>query len=138
MVRDQHDYRVALFDAKGRKLTGRSYSAIVEPVFEYFGAAGSRGERSPPCSAEADRRPAPAYRRHSVLDRPGRREAALGQVQRSDRSMLLSGRSSKEEAGDTLRVFAKRPSVTAVGFCRPLSTRLTPARLTPDRFASAV
>src|SRR5271155_4026451 len=38
MIRDQHDYRGALFDAKGRKLTGRSYSAIVEPVFEYFGA----------------------------------------------------------------------------------------------------
>lgn len=38
MIRDQHDYRVALFDAKGRKLTGRSYSAIVEPVFQYFGA----------------------------------------------------------------------------------------------------
>lgn len=37
MIRDQHDYRVALFDAQGRKLTGRSYSAIVEPVFEYFG-----------------------------------------------------------------------------------------------------
>ncbi len=37
MIRDQHDYRVALFDATGRKLTGRSYSAIVEPVFEYFG-----------------------------------------------------------------------------------------------------
>ena len=38
MIRDQHDYRVALFDARGRKLTGRSYSAIVEPVFAYFGA----------------------------------------------------------------------------------------------------
>jgi len=38
MIRDQHDYRVALFDAKGRKLTGRSYSAIVEPIFEYFGS----------------------------------------------------------------------------------------------------
>jgi N-methylhydantoinase B len=37
MIRDQHDYRVALFDARGRKLTGRSYSAIVEPVFAYFG-----------------------------------------------------------------------------------------------------
>lgn len=37
MIRDQHDYRVALFDGKGRKLTGRSYSALVEPVFEYFG-----------------------------------------------------------------------------------------------------
>ena len=37
MIRDQHDYRVALFDAQGRKLTGRSYSAIVEPVFAYFG-----------------------------------------------------------------------------------------------------
>ena len=38
MIRDQHDYRVALFDARGRKLTGRSYSALVEPVFEYFEA----------------------------------------------------------------------------------------------------
>jgi N-methylhydantoinase B len=37
MIRDQHDYRVALFDARGRKLTGRSYSAVVEPVFERFG-----------------------------------------------------------------------------------------------------
>ena len=34
MIRDQHDYRVALFDAKGRKLTGRSYSAIVEPILQ--------------------------------------------------------------------------------------------------------
>ena len=25
MIRDQHDYRVALFDKRGRKLTGRSY-----------------------------------------------------------------------------------------------------------------
>ena len=32
MIRDQHDYRVALFDRLGRKLTGRSYSAIVEPI----------------------------------------------------------------------------------------------------------
>ncbi|MFN8205651.1 MAG: hydantoinase B/oxoprolinase family protein [Solirubrobacteraceae bacterium] len=32
MIRDQHDYRVALFDARGRKLTGRSYSALIEPV----------------------------------------------------------------------------------------------------------
>jgi N-methylhydantoinase B len=36
MIRDQHDYRVALFDAAGRKLTGRSYSALVEPVLERF------------------------------------------------------------------------------------------------------
>jgi N-methylhydantoinase B len=36
MIRDQHDYRVALFDAAGRKLTGRSYSALVEPVIERF------------------------------------------------------------------------------------------------------
>jgi N-methylhydantoinase B len=38
MIRDQHDYRVALFDALGRKLTGRSYSAIVEPVLERWPA----------------------------------------------------------------------------------------------------
>ena len=36
MIRDQHDYRVALFDRRGRKLTGRSYSALVEPVLERF------------------------------------------------------------------------------------------------------
>jgi N-methylhydantoinase B len=36
MIRDQHDYRVALFDRRGRKLTGRSYSALVEPVLEHF------------------------------------------------------------------------------------------------------
>jgi N-methylhydantoinase B len=36
MIRDQHDYRVALFDRQGRKLTGRSYSALVEPVLEHF------------------------------------------------------------------------------------------------------
>jgi N-methylhydantoinase B len=36
MIRDQHDYRVAVFDAAGRKLTGRSYSALVEPVLERF------------------------------------------------------------------------------------------------------
>ena len=44
MIRDQHDYRVALFDAKGRKLTGRSYSAIVEPVFAYFGDDIQQGD----------------------------------------------------------------------------------------------
>lgn len=38
MIRDQHDYRVALFDALGRKLTGRSYSAIVEPVLDRWPA----------------------------------------------------------------------------------------------------
>ena len=37
MIREAHDYRVGLFDRYSRKLTGRSYSAIVEPVFEYFG-----------------------------------------------------------------------------------------------------
>ena len=38
MIRDQHDYRVALFDARGRKLTGRSYSAVCEPIFERWSA----------------------------------------------------------------------------------------------------
>jgi N-methylhydantoinase B len=37
MIRDQHDYRVGLYDARGRKLTGRSYGSLVEPVFEFFG-----------------------------------------------------------------------------------------------------
>ncbi|MEV5410455.1 hydantoinase B/oxoprolinase family protein [Thermopolyspora sp. NPDC052614] len=37
MIRDQHDYRVGLYDARGRKLTGRSYGSLVEPIFEFFG-----------------------------------------------------------------------------------------------------
>ena len=32
MIRDAHDYRVGIHDAKLRKLTGRSYSALVHPV----------------------------------------------------------------------------------------------------------
>ncbi|MFQ5914719.1 MAG: hydantoinase B/oxoprolinase family protein [Nitrospinota bacterium] len=36
MIRDQHDYRVGLFDRQGNKLTGRSYSAVVDPVLRNF------------------------------------------------------------------------------------------------------
>ncbi len=32
MIRDQHDYRAGIHDRKLRKLTGRSYSALVHPV----------------------------------------------------------------------------------------------------------
>ena len=31
LIRNMHDYRVGLFDREGRKLTGRSYSAVVDP-----------------------------------------------------------------------------------------------------------
>jgi N-methylhydantoinase A/oxoprolinase/acetone carboxylase beta subunit/N-methylhydantoinase B/oxoprolinase/acetone carboxylase alpha subunit len=34
LIRDMHDYRVGLFDREGRKLTGRSYSAVVDPIFK--------------------------------------------------------------------------------------------------------
>ncbi|MEE2946579.1 MAG: hydantoinase B/oxoprolinase family protein [Pseudomonadota bacterium] len=36
MIRDQHDYRVGLHDNKCRKLTGRSYSAMVNAVVRDF------------------------------------------------------------------------------------------------------
>jgi N-methylhydantoinase B len=36
MIRDQHDYRVGIHDARCRKLTGRSYSAMVDPVVRDF------------------------------------------------------------------------------------------------------
>ena len=36
MIRDQHDYRVGIHDVKCRKLTGRSYSAMVDPVVRDF------------------------------------------------------------------------------------------------------
>ena len=36
MIRDQHDFRAGIHDAKLRKLTGRSYSALVDPVVRDF------------------------------------------------------------------------------------------------------
>jgi len=36
MIRDQHDYRAGLHDRQCRKLTGRSYSAMVNPVVRDF------------------------------------------------------------------------------------------------------
>ena len=32
MIRDAHDFRAGIHDVKMRKLTGRSYSALVQPV----------------------------------------------------------------------------------------------------------
>ncbi len=36
MIRDQHDFRAGIHDAKLRKLTGRSYSALVQPIVRDF------------------------------------------------------------------------------------------------------
>ncbi len=36
MIRDQHDFRAGLHDRQARKLTGRSYSAMVNPVLRDF------------------------------------------------------------------------------------------------------
>ena len=36
MIRDQHDYRAGIHDVRCRKLTGRSYSAMVQPVVRDF------------------------------------------------------------------------------------------------------
>lgn len=36
MIRDQHDYRAGIHDRRLRKLTGRSYSALVHPVVRDF------------------------------------------------------------------------------------------------------
>src|SRR5918997_386262 len=36
MIRDQHDFRAGIHDRKLRKLTGRSYSALVHPVVRDF------------------------------------------------------------------------------------------------------
>jgi N-methylhydantoinase B len=36
MIRDQHDYRAGIHDRKLRKLTGRSYSALVHPVLRDY------------------------------------------------------------------------------------------------------
>jgi N-methylhydantoinase B len=42
MIRDQHDYRAGIHDARCRKLTGRSYSAMVQPVVRDFPPATMR------------------------------------------------------------------------------------------------
>src|SRR5918992_4231147 len=36
MIRDQHDFRAGIHDRKLRKLTGRSYSALVHPIVRDF------------------------------------------------------------------------------------------------------
>ena len=36
MIRDAHDFRAGIHDARLRKLTGRSYSALVHPVVRDF------------------------------------------------------------------------------------------------------
>jgi N-methylhydantoinase B len=42
MIRDQHDYRAGIHDRRCRKLTGRSYSAMVQPVVRDFPPATMR------------------------------------------------------------------------------------------------
>jgi len=42
MIRDQHDYRAGIHDRRCRKLTGRSYSAMVQPVVRDFALATMR------------------------------------------------------------------------------------------------
>jgi N-methylhydantoinase B len=42
MIRDQHDYRAGIHDRRCRKLTGRSYSAMVQPVVRDFPLAAMR------------------------------------------------------------------------------------------------
>jgi N-methylhydantoinase B len=39
LIRDQHDYRVGLFDRHGNKLSGRSYAPIVDAVLERWPVA---------------------------------------------------------------------------------------------------
>ncbi|NUP46997.1 MAG: hydantoinase B/oxoprolinase family protein [Catenulispora sp.] len=42
MIRDAHDFRVGIHDARLRKLTGRSYSALVHPVVRDYPISGMR------------------------------------------------------------------------------------------------
>src|SRR5690242_13213706 len=42
MIRDAHDYRAGIHDRKLRKLTGRSYSALVHPVVRDYPCATMR------------------------------------------------------------------------------------------------
>ena len=42
LIRDQHDYRVGLFDRDGNKLSGRSYAPIPDGVLERFPVASMK------------------------------------------------------------------------------------------------
>jgi N-methylhydantoinase B len=42
MIRDQHDFRAGLHDRHARKLTGRSYSAMVNPIIRDFPISSMR------------------------------------------------------------------------------------------------
>ncbi len=42
MIRDAHDFRAGIHDVKMRKLTGRSYSALVQPVVRDYPIAAMR------------------------------------------------------------------------------------------------
>ena len=42
MIRDAHDFRAGIHDRQLRKLTGRSYSALVHPIVRDFPLAGMR------------------------------------------------------------------------------------------------
>ncbi|MBW3658012.1 MAG: hydantoinase B/oxoprolinase family protein [Actinobacteria bacterium] len=42
MIRDAHDYRAGIYDRRLRKLTGRSYSALVQPIVRDFPIATMR------------------------------------------------------------------------------------------------
>ncbi len=42
MIRDAHDFRAGIHDRLLRKLTGRSYSALVHPIARDFPLAGMR------------------------------------------------------------------------------------------------
>ena len=42
MIRDAHDFRAGIHDRQLRKLTGRSYSALVHPIVRDFGLSSMR------------------------------------------------------------------------------------------------
>ena len=49
MIRDAHDFRAGIHDRRMRKLTGRSYSALVQPVVRDFPIETMRPGDVSPC-----------------------------------------------------------------------------------------
>ena len=111
MIRDAHDFRAGIHDRQLRKLTGRSYSALVHPVVrDYPIETMNVGRRLLP------QRRLPLRRRHRPPARPVRHRAGVrgrGTASpRSSRSSRRSATTTTSAARCPARCRRRRPACT--------------------------
>ena len=93
MIRDAHDFRAGIHDRQLRKLTGRSYSALVHPVVARLpDRDDARGRRLLP------QRRLPLRGRHRPPARPLRHRAGVPRRARSSRSCRRSATTTTSAA----------------------------------------